>query len=235
MALMQNQAVQNNNTIIRMKQVVKVYEGQAGPIQALKGINLEIHPGEFVAITGRSGSGKTTLVNMLAGLDHLTSGEVWMGDTPVHKLNEEQAAGWRGKDVGVIFQSFHLLPTLTALQNVTLPMDFAGLGTLRQRQERGIELLTQLGLKEHLHKRPSQVSGGQQQRIAIARALANDPGLIVADEPTGSLDSVTAKDVFGIFASLARQGTKVLVVTHDFELAQSAQRVLILADGDIKC
>jgi len=216
-----------------MERVVKVYPGQAGLLQALKSIDLEMNQGEFVAITGRSGSGKTTLVNMLTGLDHLTSGEIWVGDTPVHHLNEEQAASWRGQNVGVVFQSFHLIPTLTALQNVTLPMDFAHHGTLRERHERGIELLTQFGLKDHIHKRPSQVSGGQQQRIAIARALANDPQLIVADEPTGSLDSGTARDVFKIFADLALQGKKVLVVTHDFDLARRANRVFILNDGEI--
>jgi len=234
MGLTHNMTLQtNNSTSIRLEQVVKVYQGQAGSVRALKGIDLEMHPGQFVAITGRSGSGKTTLVNMLTGLDHLTSGEVWVGNTPVHNLNEAQAASWRGKNVGVVFQSFHLIPSLTALQNVTLPMDFAHHGTLRERQERGIELLTQLGLKEHLHKRPSQVSGGQQQRIAIARALANDPPLIVADEPTGSLDSGTARDVFKIFADLALQGKIVLVVTHDFELAQSSSRIFVLVDGEI--
>ena len=233
MALIQNQVIQNTNTLIRMERVVKVYPGQAGLLQALKSIDLEMNQGEFVAITGRSGSGKTTLVNMLTGLDHLTSGEIWVGDTPVHHLNEEQAASWRGQNVGVVFQSFHLIPTLTALQNVTLPMDFAHHGTLRERHERGIELLTQFGLKDHIHKRPSQVSGGQQQRIAIARALANDPQLIVADEPTGSLDSGTARDVFKIFADLALQGKKVLVVTHDFDLARRANRVFILNDGEI--
>ena len=233
MSLIQNQIIQNNNTLIRLEQVVKVYPGQSGVLQALKGIDMEMDQGEFVAITGRSGSGKTTLVNMLTGLDHLTSGEVWVGDTPVHHLSEEQAASWRGQNVGVVFQSFHLIPTLTALQNVTLPMDFAHRGTLRERQERGIELLTQFGLKEHIHKRPSQVSGGQQQRIAIARALANDPQLIVADEPTGSLDSVTARDVFKIFSDLALQGKRVLVVTHDFDLAQRANRIFVLVDGEI--
>jgi len=233
MSLIQNQIIQNNNTLIRLEQVVKVYPGQSGVLQALKGIDMEMDQGEFVAITGRSGSGKTTLVNMLTGLDHLTSGEVWVGDTPVHHLSEEQAASWRGQNVGVVFQSFHLIPTLTALQNVTLPMDFAHRGTLRERQERGIELLTQFGLKEHIHKRPSQVSGGQQQRIAIARALANDPQLIVSDEPTGSLDSVTARDVFKIFSDLALQGKRVLVVTHDFDLAQRANRIFVLVDGEI--
>ena len=233
MVFQQNKALQNSNTSIRMERVAKVYAGQAGSVRALKDIGLEMNQGEFLAITGRSGSGKTTLVNMLTGLDRLTSGEVWVDDTPVHSLNEEQAASWRGKNVGVVFQSFHLIPTLTALQNVTLPMDFAHHGTLRERQERGIELLAQFGLKEHMHKRPSQVSGGQQQRIAIARALANDPPLIVADEPTGSLDSGTARDVFKIFADLALQGKKVLVVTHDFDLAQRANRILVLVDGEI--
>jgi putative ABC transport system ATP-binding protein len=232
-AFQQTKGIQNDTTSIRMNQVVKVYTGQAGSVQALKGINLEMKRGEFLAVTGRSGSGKTTLVNMLTGLDRLTSGEVWVDDVPVHNLNEEQAAGWRGQNVGIVFQSFHLIPTLTALQNVTLPMDFCHHGSLCERQERGIDLLTQLGLKDHIHKRPSQVSGGQQQRIAIARALSNDPQLIVADEPTGSLDSGTAREVFKIFADLALQGKKVLVVTHDFDLAQRANRIYVLVDGEL--
>jgi len=223
--------VQNQNDPIRMEQVVKVYQGQAGSLRALKGIDLVINDGDFLTITGRSGSGKTTLVNMLTGLDRLTSGQVWAGETALHTFDEEQASGWRCQNVGIVFQSFHLIPTLTALQNVTLPMDFAHQGTLRERQERGTALLTRLGLKDHIHKKPGQVSGGQQQRIAIARALANDPQFIVADEPTGSLDSSTASEVFNIFADLAREGKKVLVVTHDSDLAKRADRVFVLNDG----
>jgi len=220
--------------LIHLNRVRKTYPGPSGPVEALKDVDLHIHRGEFLVINGRSGSGKTTLVNVLTGLDHLTAGEIWVEDTPLHQMSEEEATRWRGQNVGVVFQSFHLMPTLSALQNVTLPMDFAGRGTLRQRQERGAELLAQVGLEEHLHKRPGQVSGGQQQRIAIARALANDPPIIIADEPTGSLDSNTAREVFAIFATLARQGKTVLVVTHDDDLAHQADRLITLKDGQIQ-
>lgn len=219
---------------IRVERLVKIYPGVSGPVDALQGIDFQIGAGEFVAITGRSGSGKTTLVNMLTGLDRLTSGEVWVNGTAIHKFNEEQAADWRGRNVGVVFQSFHLLPTLSALQNVTLPMDFARRGTILERRSRGLAILAQLGLQEHSYKRPGQVSGGQQQRIAIARALANDPPVIVADEPTGSLDSATANDVFDIFRNLSRQGKTILMVTHDTEMAQRADRMLVLSDGKLE-
>ncbi len=220
--------------LIRLNRVSKTYPGPSGPVEALKDIHLHIRRGEFLVINGRSGSGKTTLINVLTGLDHLTGGEIWVEDTPLHQMSEEEATRWRGQNVGVVFQAFHLMPTLTALQNVTLPMDFAGRGTLRQRQERGAELLARVGLEEHLHKRPGQVSGGQQQRIAIARALANDPPIITADEPTGSLDSNTAREVFAIFTALARQGKTVLVVTHDDDLAHQGDRLITLKDGQIQ-
>ncbi len=222
------------DAFIRLVDVVKVYPGRAGGVKALKGISLEINRGEFLVITGRSGSGKTTLINLLTGLDHLTSGEIWVNGNPVHKFNEEQAASWRGKNAGVVFQSFHLIPTLTVLQNVTLPMDFAGRGTIRQRQERGLALLKQLEIETHAYKLPSQVSGGQQQRIAIARSLANDSPLLAADEPTGSLDSSTAQTVVAIFKELVKQGKTVVLVTHDHDLANEADRVLTLNDGQIQ-
>jgi putative ABC transport system ATP-binding protein len=219
--------------MIHLAQVVKVYPSPSNPVTALKGISMEVRRGEFLAITGRSSAGKTTLLNLLTGLDHLTSGEIWVDDTAVHRLNEEQATIWRGKNVGVIFQSFQLIPTLTVLQNVTLPMDFAARGSLRQRQERGMALLTQLEIAQHAYKRPAQVSGGQQQRIAIARALANDSALVVADEPNGSLDSQTAQGVVVIFKELSKQGKTVVMVTHDPELASTADRIITLSDGEI--
>jgi putative ABC transport system ATP-binding protein len=220
--------------LIRLVEVVKVYTTQSSPVRALKGIHLEVRQGEFLAITGRSGSGKTTLINLLSGLDKVTSGEIWVGHTPIHTLGEGQAAAWRGKNIGVIFQSFHLIPTLTVLQNVTLPMDFAGRETVRQRKERGMALLNQLGIEQHAHKRPAQVSGGQQQRVAIARSLANDSPVLVADEPTGSLDSKTAQSVIEIFRELADKGKTVVMVTHDLELASSANRMITLFDGEIR-
>ena len=219
--------------IIHLRQVVKTYASLAGAISALKRIDLAIQPGEFAAVVGKSGSGKTTLVNMITGIDRSTSGDIEVNRVPVHSLSAERAAEWRGLTVGVIFQSFQLLPTLTVLQNVTLPMDFARLYSLRQRRERGMALLEQMGIAEHAHKLPSAVSGGQQQRVAIARALANDPPILVADEPTGSLDSVTADAVMRVFDELVRRGKTILVMTHDQDLARRVARVITLADGEI--
>jgi putative ABC transport system ATP-binding protein len=219
--------------LIDLRQVVKQYDGLAGAVIALKGIDLQVRAGEFLVITGKSGAGKTTLVNVIAGLDRTTSGEIWVDGTPVHRLGAERAARWRGRTVGVVFQSFELLPTLTVQQNVTLPMDFAGRYTLCQRRERALHLLEQMGIAEHAHKPPSGVSGGQQQRVAIARALANDPPILVADEPTGSLDSATAASVLQLFESLVAQGRTVVLVTHDKDVARRATRVLRLADGEI--
>jgi putative ABC transport system ATP-binding protein len=222
-----------NEPIIKLRQVVKKYRGQVSSVTALKGIDLQIGDGEFVAVMGKSGSGKTTLVNMITGIDRSTSGAIEVAGASVHQLNVEKAAEWRGRTVGVIFQSFQLLPTLTVLQNVTLPMDFAGRYSLRQRRERGLALLEQVGIAGHAHKLPSAVSGGQQQRVAIARAMANDPPILVADEPTGSLDSSTADAVMRVFDELVGQGKTVLVMTHDKDLARRAGRIVRLADGQI--
>lgn len=222
------------NALIQLNQVVKVYDSPAGQVKALKGINLSIEQGKFAVVIGRSGAGKTTLVNLLTGLDPLTSGEIWVDGVAVHRFRKGQAAGWRGKNVGVVFQAFNLIPTLTALQNVTLPMDFAHLGTVRRRRERGMELLARLDIEQHAYKRPSQVSGGQQQRIAIARSLANDPMLVVADEPTGSLDSKTAADVVSIFKELAARGKTIVMATHDHDIAAQADMVVSLFDGEIR-
>jgi putative ABC transport system ATP-binding protein len=204
--------------LIALRQVVKRYESLSGSVVALKGIDLEVHAGEFLVVTGKSGAGKTTLVNVLTGLDRCSAGEIWVDGTAVHGLKAERAARWRGRTVGVVFQSFELLPTLTVQQNVTLAMDFAGRYTLRQRRARAMQLLEQFEIAEHAHKPPSGLSGGQQQRAAIARALANDPFLVVADEPTGSLDSVTADAVLRVFEGLVAQGKTVLLVTHDEDI-----------------
>jgi putative ABC transport system ATP-binding protein len=219
--------------LIHLRQVVKKYESLAGEVMALRGINLQVKPGEFVAVTGKSGAGKTTLVNMVTGIDRSTAGEIAVDGVSVHRLSTEQAAEWRGRTVGVIFQSFQLLPTLTVLQNVTLPMDFARKYSLRERRERGMRLLEQLEIAEHAHKLPSAVSGGQQQRVAIARAMANDPPILVADEPTGSLDSATTQAVVRVFEDLVGQGKTVLLVTHDRDLARRAGRTVTLADGEV--
>ena len=219
--------------LIRLRDVVKVYPSPSGEFLALKGISLDVYPGEFLAIIGKSGAGKTTLVNMLCGVDHLTSGEVWLDGTAVHRMNEGQLALWRGRNLGVVYQSFHLLPGLSLLDNILLPIDFCGLYKPRQSQERAMELLREVGLEEHARKLPAQISGGQQQRVAIARALANDPPVIVADEPTGRLDSLTAEVIFEIFQSLVRRGKTIVMVTHDHNLVQRVTRAIRIRDGEI--
>ncbi len=230
---MNNEAMNNDTSLIDLRQVVKRYEGVAGDVVALKGIDLKVRPGEFVVVTGKSGSGKTTLVNMITGLDRSTAGEIWVDGTPVHKLSAEKAARWRGQTVGVVFQSFELLPTLSVLRNVMLPMDFARRYSIRQRRERAMRLLEQVEIAEHARKPPTAVSGGQQQRVAIARAMANDPPILVADEPTGSLDSATAGAVLRVFERLVEQGKTVVLVTHDKDIAKRATRAITLADGEI--
>jgi len=214
--------------------VVKVYETPAGKFYALRGINLQVDTHEFVAVIGKSGSGKSTLINMITGIDRPTSGEVLVGDTAVHRLSEGQMATWRGRHIGVIFQFFQLLPTLTLVENVMLPMDFCNTYPPRQRYERAMQLLEHVDMAQHAHKLPSAVSGGQQQRVAIARALANDPPIIVADEPTGNLDSKTANQVFDLFTKLVEEGKTILMVTHDQDLARRATRAVLVADGEIK-
>ncbi|HVN55895.1 MAG TPA: ABC transporter ATP-binding protein [Anaerolineaceae bacterium] len=219
--------------LIQLKGVIKEYHTAAGPFRALKGIDLEIRRGEFVGVIGKSGAGKTTLVNMITGIDSLSQGEVVVAGMRVDRLGENDLALWRGLNLGVIYQSFQLMPTLSLLDNVLLPMDFCGLYRGRQSVQRAAELLCQVGLEEHINKLPSATSGGQQQRVAIARALANDPPLIVADEPTGRLDSLTAETIFSIFKDLVRQGKTILMVTHDRSLARRMERVVEMADGQI--
>jgi putative ABC transport system ATP-binding protein len=170
---------------------------------------------------------------MITGVDHLSQGEVWVNDTPVHALSENQLAQWRGKNLGIIYQSFYLMPTLSLLHNVMLPMDFSGLFHPQRSAERGRGLLRQMELEDHAGKLPSAISGGQQQRVAIARALANDPPIIIADEPTGRLDSTTAETIFRVFEALVEQGKTILMVTHDHSLARRVSRTIHLADGQI--
>jgi putative ABC transport system ATP-binding protein len=219
--------------LIDMRQIVKTFQSTAGSFTALKGVDLQIDRGEFVAIIGKSGSGKSTLINMLTGIDRPSSGEVLVGDTAVHTLSEGQMAVWRGRNVGVIFQFFQLLPTLTVVENVMLPMDFCNMYQPRERRARAMQLLEQVEMAEQADKLPSAVSGGQQQRVAIARALANDPPILIADEPTGNLDSKTANAVFQLFENLVQQGKTVLMVTHDSDLARRVSRAVIVADGEI--
>lgn len=219
--------------LIELRRVVKVYESLAGSVTALKGVDLRVFQGEFLVVTGKSGSGKTTLVNMLTGLDRSTSGEIWVDGTPLHRLGPEKAAKLRGRRMGVVFQSFELLPTLTVLQNVMLPMDFAWLYSRREQRERAMSLLEQVDIADHAKKLPAALSGGQQQRLAIARAMANDPAILVADEPTGSLDSATANMIVDIFERLLQQGRTVFLVTHDKDVARHGSRVITLFDGEI--
>jgi putative ABC transport system ATP-binding protein len=219
--------------LIALRNVVKTYNSLAGSVTALHGIDLQVHTGEFLMVTGKSGSGKTTLINMITGMDRSTSGEVWVAGAPLHQFSTEKAAKLRGKTMGVVFQSFELLPTLTVLQNVMLPMDFARRYSLREMREHAMQLLEQVDIPEHAKKMPTALSGGQQQRLAIARAMANDPAILVADEPTGSLDSGTATAVIDLFVDLVRQGRTILLVTHDKDVAKRGSRIITLADGTI--
>ncbi len=220
--------------LVDLRQVVKVYDnGTSSAFTALKGVNLCVEGGEFVAIVGKSGSGKSTLINMITGIDRPTSGEVRIDGAAVHALNEEQIAVWRGRAIGVIFQFFQLLPTLTAVENVLLALDYGGLYPRAERAGRAMCLLEMVGMADHAHQLPSALSGGQLQRVAIARALANDPPLLTADEPTGNLDSQTAGQVLALFERLVDEGKTVLMVTHDDDLAAQASRTVVIADGEI--
>jgi len=219
--------------LIELREVAKTYQTGAGGVTVLKDVNLRVREGEFVGVVGPSGSGKSTLLNMITGIDRPTSGEVYVGGQAVHKLNENQLARWRGKNVGVIFQFFQLLPTLTILENVMRPMDFCNVYKRRQRKKVAMNLLEQVGIPDQAHKLPNALSGGQQQRAAIARALANDPPVIVADEPTGNLDTQTAAEMFALFDRLVDEGKTLLVVTHDRDLSQQMRRVIHLVDGRI--
>src|SRR3954449_8788626 len=201
--------------MITMQRITKTYETPAGSFKALHSIDLEIAAGEFVAIVGKSGSGKSTLLNMIGGIDRPSSGSLRIGGEDIQRLSHNELAAWRGRAIGLVFQFFQLLPTLTVAENVMLPMDFCNTWPGRQRRPRALELLEQMGIGEQADKLPSALSGGQQQRAAIARALANDPPVILADEPTGNLDSETSAEIFTLFAQLAADGKTLLVVTHD--------------------
>lgn len=200
-----------NDYIIDLRRVTKTYEGSAGTFTGLDDIDLQVSKGEFVTIVGKSGSGKSTLLNMLAGIDSPTSGEVNVGGVPVHTLDQNQIAIWRGHNVGVVFQFFQLLPILTVLENVMLPMDFCNTFPVRERRERGLHLLEGVGVADQASKLPAALSGGEQQRVAIARAQANNPPIILADEPTGNLDSSTADTILEQFARLVNEGTTLLM------------------------
>ncbi len=220
--------------VVHLRDVVKAYEAAAGPFRALHGVTMEIAQGELVAIVGKSGSGKSTLLNMIAGIDRPTSGDVRVAGARLGELGESRLAAWRGRNVGVVFQFFQLLPTLTIAENVILPMDLGATYPVRERRPRALALLDRVGIADQADKLPATLSGGQQQRAAIARALANAPPILVADEPTGNLDSHTADRILDLFADLAASGTTVVVVTHEREIAGAVDRIISLADGRIE-
>jgi putative ABC transport system ATP-binding protein len=217
--------------MISLAHVTKNYDTPAGEYPALCGVDLEIAAGEFVAIVGKSGSGKSTLLNLIAGIDRASSGKVIVNNANIGELSENRLAAWRGKNIGLVFQFFQLMPTLTVAENVMLPMDFAGIVPPRQRRARAVELLAKVGVAGHADKLPAALSGGEQQRVAIARALANDQPVLLADEPTGNLDSHTGAAVLSLFASLARSGKTVLLVTHERDVPERFTRTVELGDG----
>ncbi len=224
----------SDSSLIDLRGINKAYETEAGPFLALKELDLNVNPGEFVAVVGKSGSGKSTLINMITGIDRPTDGEVIVDQTPIHLLTEGKMAEWRGRHMGIVFQFFQLLPTLTIAENIMLPMDFCNMYKPNERYDRAVHLLSLVEMEEQANKLPNAVSGGQQQRAAIARALANDPPIIVADEPTGNLDSNTADAVFAMFEKLVNEEDKtILMVTHDNDLANRVKRKLTIADGEI--
>jgi putative ABC transport system ATP-binding protein len=220
-------------SLIILKNVVKTYTTPAGSFKALRGIDLQIKKGEFLAVVGKSGSGKSTLLNMLTGIDRPTSGEVIAGQTAIYQLSEGKTARWRGRNVGIVFQFFQLLPTLTVVENIMLAMDFCKTVPVNKRKPRALALLDQVGVVEQAYKLPAMLSGGEQQRVAIARALANDPPILVADEPTGNLDTETATAVFQLLQGQVAAGKTVIVVTHDRDWAAQARRTITLVDGRI--
>jgi putative ABC transport system ATP-binding protein len=218
---------------IQVRDVVKTYPLAAGEVVAVDHLSLDIAQGEFVAVVGRSGSGKTTLLNLLAGIDRPTSGTVRVADADLGSLSESGLAAWRGRTVGLVFQFFQLLPTLTVIENVMLPMDFAKTIPVGERRDRAQQLLERVGIGDQADKLPATLSGGQQQRAAIARALANDPPILLADEPTGNLDSTTAEAVLKLFADLNADGQTIVVVTHERDIRSIAGRQVTLVDGRI--
>jgi len=225
--------LKGNHSLIELRGVSKNYKTAAGDFPALKSVDLNMKAGEFVSVIGKSGSGKSTLLNMITGIDRPSAGEVIVNNTSVNELSENKMALWRGRNLGIVFQFFQLLPTISVIENVMLPMDFCNTYPMRKREKRALELLELVELSEHAYKLPTALSGGQQQRVAIARALANDPPIIIADEPTGNLDSKTADNIFQLFNNLVEQGKTIIIVTHDSGLAKRAERTALIADGEI--
>ena len=220
-------------SMIHLRAVEKVYRTGQVEFPALRGVDLDVCAGEFVAIVGPSGSGKSTILNVISGIDRPTAGEVIVAGRDLRHLDEEELAVWRGEQVGIVFQFFQLLPTLTARENVMLPLDFASIGSVRERSDRAAERLGRVGLGDRLDHFPAELSGGEQQRVAIARALACDPAILVADEPTGNLDSETADEMFTVLDAVNDDGTTVVYVTHDRRLAARSHRVVSIWDGQV--
>ena len=222
-----------NKTLVELTDVRKVYPTDAGEIPVLHNINLSISAGEFVGILGPSGSGKSTLLNVMTGIDYPSSGEVVIGGAVIQNYNEDQLARWRGRQIGVVFQFFQLLPTLTLLENVMLPMEFCKIGKSSERRQQAQNLLAEVGIEHLANKLPGMVSGGEQQRAAIARALANDPPLIVADEPTGNLDTANADMVIKLFENFVKRDKTIIMVTHNPDLCGRMSRLIHMRDGQI--
>jgi ABC-type lipoprotein export system ATPase subunit len=223
-----------DNPLIHLNKVTKSYKTEAGDFLALNDVSLQVEKGEFVAVIGKSGSGKSTLVNMITGIDRPTFGDIRVADTDLVGMDENRMAQWRGRNLGIVFQFFQLLPNLTVLENVMIPMDFCNIYEPKKREVKALSFLEMVEIgKEQSHKLPSQLSGGQQQRVAIARALSNNPKIIAADEPTGNLDSKTASLIFDLFVRLVDEGKTIMMVTHDRDLARKVQRTLIISDGEI--
>jgi len=222
------------SALITLHNVGKSFPGPAGAFRALAGVDLEIGHGELVAVQGKSGSGKSTLLNLIGGIDRPSEGSLVVAGTPVHQASESELTRWRGRQVGIVFQFFQLLPTLTAVENVMLPMDFCDERPPRERRPRALELLAEVGVADQADKLPSALSGGQQQRVAIARALANGPALVLADEPTGNLDSTTARAVLDLFGALKARGVTVVLATHERDVASLVDRRIELVDGRVQ-
>ncbi|OFY51013.1 MAG: ABC transporter ATP-binding protein [Bacteroidetes bacterium GWF2_41_31] len=220
-----------SDTIISLQSITKTFTSKAQSFTALMSVNLDIRSGEFMAIVGKSGSGKSTLLNMITGIDHPSSGTININHTQLSTMNESKLAKWRGENIGIVFQFFQLIPTLTIAENLLLAMEFVGTVPKGERVKRVRELLTQVGIENHANKMPSALSGGEQQRAAIARALANDPKIIVADEPTGNLDSTTSHAIYDLLESLSKSGKTVIVVSHDPNIASRFNRILTMSDG----
>ncbi len=221
----------NGEYMIDLQQIEKEYETPAGNFKALKGVDLQVKAGNFISVVGKSGSGKSTLINMVTGIDQPTRGKMYVSGASLHEMNDEQISIWRGTAIGLVFQFFQLLPTLTAVENVMLAMDYGELVPKSERPERAMQILERMKMADYAHAMPGTLSGGQQQVVAIARSMANDPPIIMADEPTGNLDSQTADSVFHLFEDLAENGKTIMMVTHDSELARRAARTIVLADG----